>query len=67
MLLDKMLQKPDIARGFVKENRDQVAEFWKQLTVSLNSVGPPVKSEYEWKKVNLPIAIVVYYSKVFVN
>ncbi|XP_017480438.1 PREDICTED: uncharacterized protein LOC108369768 isoform X1 [Rhagoletis zephyria] len=51
MLLDKMLQKPDISRGFAKENRDKVAEFWRQLTLSLNSVGTPVKSEFEWKKV----------------
>ncbi|XP_054726399.1 uncharacterized protein LOC129236187 [Anastrepha obliqua] len=46
-----MLQNPDIARGFVKENRQKVAEFWKQLTLALNSVGPPVKTEFEWKKV----------------
>ncbi|XP_067635439.1 uncharacterized protein [Eurosta solidaginis] len=51
MLLEKMMQNPEITRGFSKENREKVLDFWKQLSLCLNSLGPPIKSEAEWKKV----------------
>lgn len=53
MLLSKMQENPEIAKGFTKANREKVAEFWKRLTLELNSAGPPVKSEFEWKKVRI--------------
>ncbi|XP_055908515.1 uncharacterized protein LOC129943237 [Eupeodes corollae] len=51
MLLSKMQENPEIAKGFTKANREKVAEFCKRLALELNSAGPPVKSEFEWKKV----------------
>ncbi|XP_067628812.1 uncharacterized protein [Eurosta solidaginis] len=51
MLLKKMMQNPEIARGFSKENRGKDVDFWKQLSLCLNSLSPPIKSETEWKKV----------------
>ncbi|XP_055921430.1 uncharacterized protein LOC129952692 isoform X2 [Eupeodes corollae] len=50
MLLSKMQENPETAKGFTKANREKVAQFWKRLILELNSAGPPVKSEFEWKK-----------------
>ncbi|XP_055920026.1 uncharacterized protein LOC129951743 [Eupeodes corollae] len=51
MLLNKMQENPEIARGFVKESKDKINAFWKRITLELNSAGPPIKTEFEWKKV----------------
>ncbi|XP_017469299.1 PREDICTED: uncharacterized protein LOC108361237 [Rhagoletis zephyria] len=36
-----MEENHDLARGFVREIRENLAEFRKQLTLELNSAGPP--------------------------
>ncbi|XP_055914483.1 uncharacterized protein LOC129947807 [Eupeodes corollae] len=51
LLLNKMQLHPDIARGYSKENKDKISEFWTTTANDLNSAGPPIKSKTEWKKV----------------
>ncbi|XP_036317354.1 uncharacterized protein LOC118732332 [Rhagoletis pomonella] len=46
-----MEASPDIARGFHRGNKEEVARFWRNAEMELNSVGPPMKNITEWKKV----------------
>ena len=46
-----MRENPTIAGGYSKHSKDVVAAFWSKLVEDLNSVGPPIKTTAEWKKV----------------
>lgn len=46
-----MEQKPEIARGFFKGDKQDLERFWRSAEQELNSLGPPSKSSTEWKKV----------------
>ena len=52
MLITRLEQRPEIAKGFVKEKQ---TEFWEKLTNDLNAAGPPEKSIKEWITVRLYI------------
>uniref|UniRef100_A0A182MHG5 Regulatory protein zeste n=1 Tax=Anopheles culicifacies TaxID=139723 RepID=A0A182MHG5_9DIPT len=43
-----MEQRSDIAKGFVKGNQKI---FWQNLSVDLNTAGPPTKNAEEWNTV----------------
>ncbi|XP_036343856.1 uncharacterized protein LOC118753100 [Rhagoletis pomonella] len=51
ILINLMEASPDIARGFHRGNKEEVARFWRNAEMELNSVGPPIKNITEWKKV----------------
>ncbi|XP_075162764.1 uncharacterized protein LOC142235395 [Haematobia irritans] len=51
IFLEFMEKNSDIAKGFVKSDRVVADKKWQDLTVSLNSVGPPIKDIAGWKKV----------------
>ncbi|XP_039969799.1 uncharacterized protein LOC120781634 [Bactrocera tryoni] len=47
-----MSENPNIGKGFQKENKENVNSYWKKLYDFLNSMGPPLKSNAEWKKID---------------
>ncbi|XP_055903165.1 uncharacterized protein LOC129939243 isoform X2 [Eupeodes corollae] len=51
MLLNLMEAQRDIACGFHKKTKEEVALFWQMVENKLNSCGPPRKTQTEWKKV----------------
>ncbi|XP_036330675.1 uncharacterized protein LOC118742590 [Rhagoletis pomonella] len=50
-LVNAMVENADIGRSFQKKNKEKTQQFWKDLNNYLNSLGPPIKSIFEWKKV----------------
>ncbi|XP_034475482.1 uncharacterized protein LOC117782568 isoform X2 [Drosophila innubila] len=46
-----MKENVDIARGFSRSDRVEIAAAWKELTDELNANGPPCKSMEEWKRI----------------
>ncbi|XP_062713120.1 uncharacterized protein LOC134290104, partial [Aedes albopictus] len=47
-LVEELEEQPDIAKGFA---RFDTGPFWENLSKELNSLGPPIKTSGEWKKV----------------
>ncbi|XP_055838228.1 uncharacterized protein LOC129906465 [Episyrphus balteatus] len=50
-LVGFMEKNPDIASGYTKKSKEEVTSFWQTVERELNSIGPPIKSILEWKKV----------------
>ncbi|XP_053968642.1 uncharacterized protein LOC128870068 [Anastrepha ludens] len=50
-LLELIKEKAEIAQGFSKYSKEEVAEFWQNVAKQLNSIGPPTKDVSSWKKV----------------
>ncbi|XP_054746039.1 uncharacterized protein LOC129250444 [Anastrepha obliqua] len=50
-LLELIKEKPEIAQGFSKCSKEELAEFWQNVAKQLNSIGPPTKDVSSWKKV----------------
>ncbi|XP_054746541.1 uncharacterized protein LOC129251209 [Anastrepha obliqua] len=50
-LLELIKEKLEIAQGFSKCSKEEVAEFWKNVAKELNGIGPPTKDVSSWKKV----------------
>lgn len=57
VLVEAMKKEKSIARGFTKEPKEKVKEFWKALAGELNAEGPPLREIVEWKKVRIRIQI----------
>lgn len=47
-----MAIKPDLAGGYQQRPKEEVAAFWEEAAVTLNSMGPPTKTAVAWKKVS---------------
>ncbi|XP_018786014.1 PREDICTED: uncharacterized protein LOC108967189 [Bactrocera latifrons] len=52
-MVELLQQKPEMAQGFTKCPKEEVAAFWNNMAQELNSVGPPFKHISSWKKVCL--------------
>ncbi|XP_036329205.1 uncharacterized protein LOC118741363 [Rhagoletis pomonella] len=52
-MVQMMREHPDVARGLgaFGSNKKDTAELWKQLSVQLNALGPPVRDGRGWNKV----------------
>ncbi|XP_018796527.1 PREDICTED: uncharacterized protein LOC108973608, partial [Bactrocera latifrons] len=50
-LVNSISENPNIGKRFQKENKERVNTYWKKLHESLNSMGPPLKSIAEWKRI----------------
>ncbi|XP_054746544.1 uncharacterized protein LOC129251215 [Anastrepha obliqua] len=50
-LLELIKEKLEIAQGFSKCSKEEVAEFWKNVAKELNGIGSPTKDVSSWKKV----------------
>lgn len=46
-----MATQADIASGYYQKSKEEVQAFWEEVTVALNSIGPPTKTGVAWKKV----------------
>ncbi|XP_073830659.1 uncharacterized protein [Musca autumnalis] len=47
-----MEKHPEIAKGIpvCNSNRPYIEKCWREITIKLNSIGPPTRSLAEWKK-----------------
>ncbi|XP_055904992.1 uncharacterized protein LOC129940627 [Eupeodes corollae] len=50
-LLDLLQENPEIAQGYTKATKEEVAAFWDTVKEELNSLGPPLKDASSWRKV----------------
>ncbi|XP_039970170.1 uncharacterized protein LOC120782085 [Bactrocera tryoni] len=50
-MVELLQQKPEMAQGFTKCPKEEVAAFWNNMAQELSSVGPPIKDISSWKKV----------------
>lgn len=57
ILASFMEENTDLARGIVNASNGKRKSIvlWEKVTAKLNSVGPPVKTLMEWKKVRLQL------------
>ncbi|XP_050340723.1 uncharacterized protein LOC126767189, partial [Bactrocera neohumeralis] len=51
LMVELLQQKPEMAQGFTKCPKEEVAAVWNNMAQELNSVGPPIKDISSWKKV----------------
>ncbi|XP_050339699.1 uncharacterized protein LOC126766038 [Bactrocera neohumeralis] len=51
LMVELLQQKPEMAQGFTKCPKEEVASFWNNMAQELNSFGPPIKDIFSWKKV----------------
>lgn len=54
-LVDYMEENPQFARGapVFGSTKQSLEEQWKNVTQKLNSIGPPIRLPFEWKKVHM--------------
>ncbi|XP_073822055.1 uncharacterized protein [Musca autumnalis] len=45
-----MEKHPDVATGYSKKDKATQDQLWSELTESLNSCGPQIRSMQEWRK-----------------
>lgn len=48
-----MEEHDNLAKGYFKGDRVLADDLWKDLSVKLNSLGPPEKDVCGWKKVRI--------------
>ncbi|XP_018804407.1 PREDICTED: uncharacterized protein LOC108978529 [Bactrocera latifrons] len=51
LMVELLQQKPEMAQGFTKYPKEEVAAFWNNKAQELNSLGLPIKDISSWKKV----------------
>lgn len=53
-LVSLMATQKELAGGYCTKPKEEVAAFWEETALVLNSLGPPTKNGTLWKKVCMP-------------